>query len=251
VLWVQPETTLTPADSWIPRDHFIPQLGVQTSMSDDGTHVLRLDLGERVADVGLVALLADMAGGHTILTAREPCHVATTHLEVHGIGNLVGPGEIVATSRLLGSSKRRGVIETLFQLGDGHALSHSTFAVRDGDLLAAAMPTRPRVAPSMTALWQTIGVVQEDAGATLELGPHVGNHTGALQGGATIALAEAAALLQLTDGEQLDAVSIHYLHTVRGHVATATARRHGSAITVDICADAATKELARLTFSLR
>jgi len=230
--------------------HFIPRIGIQMHFAENGSHVLQFDLGDRVADTGLVGLLADMAGGQVIIAARQPCESATTHIEVRDVGNLVGPGEIVARSRLLATSKRRGVIETLFELGEGRALAHTTFSVRDGSLRPAVMPAPPRAQPSTEPLWQFIGVRQTAAGSAIAIGPLVGNHTGALHGGAVIALAEAAAVQQLQPGEAFEGVSVHYLHAVKGTTANAVARRHGRSVIVDLHSDGSSQELARLTFTI-
>lgn len=228
--------------------HFIPRLGMQMHFTEDGGHILQLDIGDRPADIGLVGLLADMAGGQVIIMARQPCESATTQLEVHGASNLVGPGEIIARSRLLATSKRRGVIEHHFELGGGHAVAHTTFAVRDGSLRPTVFGLNARVAPSTEPLWQFIGARQEDGRAAITLGPLVANHVEALHGGAVIALGEAAAVQVVQPGEVLESVSIHYLHAVRGHTAYATATRYGRSVVVDVTADDSPRELARLVF---
>ena len=230
--------------------HFIPRLGMQMHFTEDGGHILQLDIGDRPVDIGLVGLLADMAGGQVIIMARQPCESATTQLEVHGASNLIGPGEIVARSRLLATSKRRGVIEHHFELGGGHAVAHTTFAVRDGSLRPSIFTTPARVAPSTEPLWRFIGVRQEGGAAAITLGPLVGNHTGALHGGAVIALGEAAALQAIQPGEVLESVSIHYLHAVRGQIGRAAAQRYGRSVVVDVTADDSPRELARLLFTV-
>ena len=237
-------------ESVIAGTHFIPRLGMQMHFTEDGGHILQLDIGDRPVDVGLVGLLADMAGGQVIIMARQPCESATTQLEVHDASNLVGPGEIVARSRLLATSKRRGVIEHHFELGGGHAVAHTTFAVRDGSLRPTVFTPAHRQAPSMQPLWQFIGARQEDGRAAITLGPLVANHVEALHGGAVIALGEAAALQALQPGELLESVSIHYLHAVRGATAYAAAQRFGRSVVVDITADDSPRELARLVFTV-
>lgn len=240
----QPDPALGPIGA---TQHFVPRLGVQFGAVDR----LSVELGDRTADVAFIGLLTDMAGGQIVIAERAPVDVVTTHLEVHGVAGLVGPGEITAESRILASSTRRCIVETHFRLGDsGHAVAHGTFAVRPGSLTSAVMSSPPPAPPSAVPLWEFIGAAQTDGGSAITLGPLIGNHIGALQGGACIALAEAAAVVQLEAGENLDSVSIHYLHAVYGTTATATARRRGRSILVDIHADGASKELTRLTFTV-
>lgn len=230
-------------------EHFIPRLGIHMRPNDDGTHHLSFEISDRVADVALIGLLTDMTAGQAIIAARAPCEAATTHIEVHAVTNLVGPGTIVGRTRVLATSKRRGVMETIFELNGGYAFAHSTFNIREGQLRPMSID-RPKAEAFTEPLGSFVGVERTVEGSRLELSSRVANHTGALQGGITIALAEGAALGQLAEGELLEGVSIHYLHPVRGGVATAKAVRYGRSITVNVRTDGEKKELARLTFTV-
>lgn len=229
--------------------HFIPRMGIFMRPNDDGTHHLEFAITDRVADVSLIGLLTDMTAGQAIISARAPCEAATTHIEVHAVDNLIGPGTIVGRTRVLAASKRRGVMETIFELNGKYAVAHSTFNIRDGELRPMSIE-RPAAEPQEQPMWQFVGVERTGQGARLALGGRVANHTGALQGGITIALGEAAALGKLENDELLEGVSIHYLHPVRGGVATAKAIRYGRSIIVNVRTDGEKKELARLTFTV-
>ena len=245
----QPEETNEMIQAVIRGEHFLPRMSIYMCPNDDGTHHLDVEITDRVADVSFIGLLADMTAGQAIITARAPCEAATTHIEVHAVNNLVGPGTIVGRTRVLAVSKRRGVMESIFELNGQYAIAHSTFNIREGELRGMIAPRRERQ-PIAEPMWSFVGAEQTPLGSRITLGPLVANHTGALQGGVTIALAEAAALGKLDDGEVLEGVSIHYLHPVRGGVATAKATRYGRSIIVNVRADGEKKELARLTFTV-
>jgi len=230
-------------------EHFIPGMGIFMSINDDGTHHVDAEITDRVADVSFIGMLADMTAGQTIITARAPCESATLHIEVYAVNTLVGPGTIVGRTRVLTVSKRRGVMETIFELNGKYAVAHSTFNVREGEFVTIAAPRRERQ-PMSLPMWQYVGAEQTPLGSQIECSPFVANHTGGLQGGVTIALAEAAALGKLAEGEALDGVSIHYMHPVIGSVATAKATRYGRSIIVNVRVDGEKKERARLTFTV-
>ena len=223
---------------------------MQLEWESESVHVIEYAISERPMDVGLMGLLADMAGGQVVIANREPCECTTTHLEVIGVASLRGPGLVVGRSRLIGMSRKRGVVETVFELGGERAVSHSSFAVNEGILTRMTQPKEPRNEPLAVPLWEFIGATRTADGAYIDLGPTVANHTGTMQGGSTIALAEAAALSAVHEGETLDSVSIHYMKAVRGSRASATATRFGRSIVVDVHTDVSSTLLSRLVFAV-
>ncbi|MCU1392841.1 MAG: hypothetical protein JWM34_1269 [Ilumatobacteraceae bacterium] len=222
-------------------DHFIQGLDFGFGEDRDGeTMTLTVGVAPGMCDMGIAATLVDVAGGQVIMHARFPSIIATTHLELHGIDRLTGGGELRAVSRIIAMSKRRSIAEVMLHLDGAEAIAHVGFAVRHQENMPAMARDwgRPRRGLVLTEpLRDRLGMVTRPDGASVVLHPGVVNLVGGLQGGATVALMEAAALAGASAGARLADASVNYLGQVRGEsVDAVVVHRFGPVITVDAIA---------------
>ncbi len=201
------------AGSYPPDVHVVRDLRLWIERGPDGSRA-GLDLvpevlnGRGHARLGVLATLADAAGGECAVRAAGPEWVATSDLVLHVTRPLRG-GTVVAVPELLRRTRATIVVEVVLREGEGDAepagLATMTFAV---------LPARPGVQRMGTGrdeprtefargdshldapFLERIGarVVDAAAGAVeLSLSPYVGNSLGALQGGVLAALADLSA----------------------------------------------------------
>lgn len=234
-------------------EHFLRSLDMGLAHVP-GRSTLRARLGDIAADAGLLATFVDVIGGHVVMRERFPVILATTHIELHSIDRLRGPGELVAEATIVASSKRRAVVEVTLQLGDVLALAHAGFAVRDdpgggGDDGWA----RPRGETVIREpLWRRIGVETVGGGAQVTVHPQIHNHIGGLQGGAMVALLERGALVDAPDGTVVSDASVNYLTQARTHLVRAVRRQHlGDVVSIDGIGDGNEHAFANAVFRLR
>ena len=234
-----------------PPDHFIQQLDLGIEPAGERHLVLTADCEHRV-DVGLLATIVDVIGGWLILRERPQSVVPTTNLELFGLDQLHEPGTIVADARLAALSKRRACVEVVLDVAGHTAWSTVGFAVRDHPEQPPAdmNGSRPRVGRAVSApLWNLIGAQQVDLGADVDIEPRLYNNAAALQGGATMALLEAAALTALRPGESIGEASINYFAQVTGDQARARVRwRNERLVVVDVHSDGRAAPCATAAF---
>lgn len=233
-------------------EHFIRELGVGMEY-DAGRSIARVHIGDIGCDAGLVATVVDIIGGHLAMHERAPAFVATTHIELHGIDRLYGPGELIAEARMIGSSKRRAITEVTLRLGDVVALAHAGFAVRVDPEFDDQRERLPRAERIVSApLWQQIGVEDLATGARVEVVPYIHNHVGALQGGAMMSLLERAALLAAPPGHVVSDATINYLVQARANIVDAVVTgSFGDVVSVDGIGDGFDTPNARAVFRVR
>ena len=88
-----------------------------------------------------------------------------------------------------------------------------------------------------------------DLGADVDIEPRLYNNAAALQGGATMALLEAAALTALRPGESISEASINYFAQVTGDQARARVRwRNERLVVVDVHSDGGAAPCATAAF---
>jgi acyl-coenzyme A thioesterase PaaI-like protein len=233
-------------------EHFIRELDLALEASHLGS-VARVEVGDLRCDAGLVATVVDVVGGHLAMHLRAPAFVATTHIELHGIDHLHGPGELIAEARLIGSSKRRAITEVSLRLGGMVALAHAGFAVRAVPVTEEQPPRGPRAGRIVDRpLWERIGVEDDASGARVSVAPFIHNHVGALQGGAMMSLLERAALLAAGPGHVVTDATINYLAQAKTDLVRAVATaHHGDVVSVDGIGEGFEGANARAVFRLR
>lgn len=233
-------------------EHFIRELDLAVEESAGGA-IARVEIGDLRCDAGLVATVVDVVGGHLAMQVRAPAFVATTHIELHGIDRLHGPGELVAEARVIGSSKRRAITEVSLRLNGVVALAHAGFAVRADPSSDDQRIRAPRTGLVVdTPLWERIGVEDADGGARVQVVPYIHNHVGALQGGAMMSLLERAALLAAEPGQIVSDATINYLAQARTDVVrTVVTAMLGGVVSVDGIGDGFETANARAVFRLR
>lgn len=234
-------------------DHFIQRLDLGIEETGERSVVMTAE-SLVPADVGLLATMVDVIGGSLIIGVRPQATLPTTNIELHGLGHLVQPGPIVADARLVAMSKRRATAEVAIDIAGQRAWAIAGFVVRD-DPTRPPIERGPRPARSGRVLtgplWQEIGVGQVDGGAEVRVEPHLYNNNAALQGGATVALLEAAARTAIGPGDVIAHVTINYYQQVRGDVARARVRfRHGQLVVVDVYGDDVDGICASASFGL-
>jgi acyl-coenzyme A thioesterase PaaI-like protein len=167
--------------------------------------------------LGVLATLADVAGGGAALEAVNPDWIATSDLTVHRLG---GPGRGALEARARVSRAGRGSVLLEVDVRDDEgpiALATMGFtrlrarggfqqhAGRPADRFAFALPDSGLDRPFLDA----IGATTRDAAAgvvELAVTPYVGNSLGALQGGAATVLLDRAA--ELAGGTALGAAAV-------------------------------------------
>lgn len=233
-------------------EHFIRELDLSVEETPGGS-IARVEIGDLPCDAGLVATVVDVVGGHLAMCMRAPAFVATTHIELHGIDRLHGPGELVAEARVIGSSKRRAITEVSIHLDGVVALAHAGFAVRVDPSYDEQRVRAPRAGLVVDApLWERIGVEDVDGGARVQVVPYIHNHVGALQGGAMMSLLERAALLAAGPGHVVSDATINYLVQARADVVRAVVTANlGGVVSVDGIGDGFETANARGVFRLR
>jgi acyl-coenzyme A thioesterase PaaI-like protein len=240
--------------------NFIYRLGMEHAFDGEGLPTVSVTLGQHRCDVGLAATLVDIVGGRAVMQRRSASVFATTHIELHGIDVLVGPGRLTATARVLSMSKRRCLIEIVLKTSTASAIGHVGFAIRDlppaASSLMSGSPSSSSPASAMTApagimievpVWEMIGVALPSPGhSSITPDPSVANHLQALQGGATAALIEAAACGAVAEpGRILDA-SINYLAQARGDsIEAIVSHTSGGVFVVDVFARPEEAPIAR------
>jgi uncharacterized protein (TIGR00369 family) len=156
--------------------------------------------------LGVVATLADVAGGELAVRSARPGWVATSDLVLHRLRGLRG-GHLEARPELVRRTRSTIVLEVT--VGDGAtapvALATMTFAVlpaREGQRRMGVGADAPRTDFALPgsgldgSLIERIGARCLDATAgrfELALDPYVGNSLGALQGGVAALLVDLAA----------------------------------------------------------
>ena len=235
-------------------DHFIQQLDL--GMEPAGERRMAITAAsEHPCDVGLLATMVDVVGGSLVIRERPQAGIPTTNIELLGLDQLRGAGEIRADARMAAMSKRRATVEATLEVGGHQAWGVAGFVVRD-DPTQPAVPAGdarpPRVGRVLERpLWEEIGVRQVERGAEVGIEPRLYNNATALQGGATVALLEAAALTVLGPAESISAASINYFLQVRGQQASARVRtRTGRLVVVDVVVDDAEDVCATAAFGL-
>jgi acyl-coenzyme A thioesterase PaaI-like protein len=215
-------------------EHFIRWLDLGLEQVEGGSRLVT-DIGDLRCDAGLIATAVDVLAGHLTMRERFPALLATTHIELHGIDLLEGPGELVADARTIASSKRRVITEVRLRLGGHVAIAHVGLAVREHPQADEDGWGRPRAGDVVTTpVWQQIGVEAVDGGARVEVNPHIHNHVGGLQGGAMVALLERAALLAAPAAPFVTDATINYLVQARAETVLARVGSHvGDVIAVD------------------
>lgn len=234
-----------------PSNNFILDLDLGVRHAP-GQATLTLELGDVACDAGLLATLVDVIGSHLVMRERPQSLLATTHIELHGVDLLDGPGQLVAEARIIASSKRRSVVSVVLRVGAALAISHVGFAVRaDPDAPSNSGGLTSLGTPLDRPLWQRIGIEMNDSGAHVVVRRYVHNHVGALQGGATAALLERGALAGTPAGTRVSDASINYLAQVRSSVVrTVTVADLGHTLSVDCAGEGTSTALARGTFRL-
>lgn len=232
-------------------EHFIRELDLGLEHVP-GHSTARADVGVLRCDAGLIATVVDVIGGHLVMQERAPAFVATTHIELHGIDQLSGPGQLVADAVMIGSSKRRAITEVRLRLGDSVALAHAGFAVREDPDLEEHRVRLPRAGRVVgTPVWAQIGVEDVDGAAQVVVGPYIHNHVGALQGGAMMALLERAALLAAPAGHVVSDATINYLVQARADLVRAEVTANlGGVVGVDGIGEGFSAPNARAVFRL-
>jgi acyl-coenzyme A thioesterase PaaI-like protein len=232
-------------------DNFIRDLDLGLRHTP-GHATLTLELGDVACDAGLLATLVDVIGSHLVMRERPGSLLATTHIELHGVDQLHGPGQLVAEARIIASSKRRSVVTVVLRVGAALALAHVGFAVRaDPDAPDNSDGLVSANTPMRAPLWETIGIEATDTGARVAVHPYIHNHVGALQGGATATLLERGALQGAVAGTRVSDASINYLAQARSAVIhTVTIADLGHTVSVDCVGEGPTAAFARGTFRL-
>ena len=219
-------------------EHFLQLLDFELGVDEANAPTLRIELADQRCDLGLAATLIDVLGGHVAMSARYPCLIATTHIEAHGVASLHGPGPLILTARVVGASKSRMIVEIAMRTSSTTAISHAGFAIRsqeDMPPLAARVAKTGQRRIITGPLWSLIGSSRSEGGAFIHLRPEIENHVGALQGGASVGLMEAAALTAVGADELIDDLTVNYLQQARAELITArVARRDGQHISVDL-----------------
>jgi acyl-coenzyme A thioesterase PaaI-like protein len=233
-------------------EHFLRSLDLGLT-HEPGRSTLRARIGDITTDAGLLATLVDVIGGHVVMRERFPVILATTHIELHAIDRLHGPGELVAESTIVASSKRRAVVEVTLRLDEVLALAHAGFAVREDPGAGGDGWVRPRGdAVISDPLWQQIGVETVDGGAQVTVHPLIHNHIGGLQGGAMVALLERGALVDAPDGTVVTDAAINYLTQARTHLVRAVRRSDlGDVVSIDGIGAGNAHAFANAVFRLR
>lgn len=233
-------------------EHFIRGLDLGIESGTDRS-VCVLDVGDLRVDAGLAATVVDVIGGHIVMQARHPALVATTHIELHGIDRLHGPGELVAEARIIGASKRRAITEIVLRVNGTVALAHAGFAVRTDPSFVDQRQRLPRAGLVVRApLWEQIGVEPAEGGAAIRVVPFVHNHLAGLQGGAMMSLLERAALLAAPEGGFVSDATINYLVQARADVVRGVVTANlGSVVSVDGVGDGFESANARAVFRVR
>jgi acyl-coenzyme A thioesterase PaaI-like protein len=241
----QPPNQSLNESTYPPDDHVMRDLRLWTERDETGSrsHVevtpwILTSLGFLRA--GVMATLADMAGGEGAVRAVRPNWVATSDLVLHSI-RPVADGVVVARPQVLRQTRSTVVIEVGLAVADESVgLATMTFAVLEARSGVQRMGTgreEPRTDFGLPGsgltmpLEQALEVETIDAPrgiVELPIRPWVGNSLGALQGGVvamTIELAaEAAGREALGADVTILDLGINYLSLVRTGPARTSSR---------------------------
>jgi uncharacterized protein (TIGR00369 family) len=228
-----------------PENHFLRDLRPWTERDAQGARsylevVPELCGPNGALRSGVLATLADMAGGEAAVRAAHPSWVATSDLVLHGI-RPVSAGVVCARASVLRKTRATIVLEVeLSQAEDLAGLATMTFAVLEAKSEVQRMGTggdEPRTdfgrpgARLRAAVSEALGLrILDRPGGVVEqdLTPYVVNSLGALQGGVVAVALEVAAesvgrTLLGGRASVLD-LSINYLSLVRTGPARTRAR---------------------------
>lgn len=225
-----PDAAASPP-AYPPADHLLRDLGIALDPARGGRLEAALPAAALLADgcvpAGVLATLADVAGGAAALAAARPGWVATASLDLRLRRALRGaPGPVLAEPEVMARSRSRITLEVRLREAGADvpcALATMDFAVLEPRGAVQrhdeeAAPTRVVFARAdegpPEALRRRLGLRVVDApGGVCELphGPFVTNSLGGLQGGAVALLADAAAEAAAGPGARSEALAIHYL----------------------------------------
>lgn len=199
-----------------PPRHMLRDLRLETWRDAEGPHT-RIPVCSEICGaggvrLGVLATLADVAGGAAALEAVNPDWIATSDLMVHRLGG-PGRGALEATARVSRAGRRSVLLEVDVRDDEGPialaTMGFTRLAARGGvqqhgsrpeERFDFALPDSGLSCPFVDA----IGAISRDpAGVELAVTPYVGNSLGALQGGAAATLLDRAA--ELAGGEALGA----------------------------------------------
>ncbi len=201
------------------------------------------ELGNRAGDVGaaVIGVAVDVLGGNLALRAVQPDWCVTSTLELHVLRPLTR--DFVVTGAPLRAGRTNVVLDV--EVGDGDdavgpaAVASMTFTriPRRAETMPYREPEEERFgfgdehSGLKVPFFEQIGCRVRDAAAgvvEIDVGDYVRNSVGALQGGAVVALVDAAAEAVASSRMVADAVTqdlqVHYLALGRvGPIRTRTA----------------------------
>jgi len=154
---VKPSGKLSKADlaragERLRHSHPVNHFGIRLAKAERGRAVFRMEVLEhhkqihRVVHGGVVAMLADTAGGFaSFLSAPEGSHVATIEMKINFL-EPVADGEIEADARVLRLGKTTSVVDCNVTDQDGRLVGKAlmTFSVRPPSERAGKRKARPR-----------------------------------------------------------------------------------------------------------